>query len=217
MSATFEFVPEGHKYIEGGEVRRSVTQTLNDAGLVCYDHIPEHILQRKAEIGIAAHLACWYYDEGDLDWDTVEDPVMPYVFGWVKFRKETNFKPRIIEHRGIGEMAGVRFGYTLDREGDLNGSDFLLEIKCTAAVEPSWGPQTAAYEQALFSIDHKRRRRMAVHLRPNGTYSLVSLPDVQDYQIFRTVLVRPEGWEQVVQNWLLLKGKNNGNNGNHHR
>lgn len=216
MGNNFTFLQDSHTYIEGGEVRTSVTQHLNDAGLVCYDGIPEEVLQRKADIGTAAHAACWYWDEGDLDWDTVDDAVLPYVMGWTRFRNETGFTPRIIEQRGIGEMAGVRYGYTLDREGVFDGKDYLIEIKCTAAVEPSWAPQTAAYEHALFKIDGKRRRRIAVHLRPNGSYSLVRLQDVQDYMIFRTVLTRPVGWEQVLQNWLALKGKSNGNHRNHH-
>ena len=217
MGATFTFLPDGHQYIEDGLTRKSVTQRLNESGLVCYAGIPEDVLQRKADIGTAAHLACWYWDEGDLNWDSVDDAVVPYVLGWVKFRKETDFVPRIIERRGIGEMAGVRYGYTLDREGVFNGSDYLIEIKCTAAVEPSWRPQTAAYEHALFKLDGKRRRRIAVHLKPNGNYSLVSMQDVQDYMIFRTVLTHPPGWEQILQNWLELKGRANGSERNYHR
>lgn len=215
MSASFTFIGETHQYVEDGIVRPSVTQILNDCGLVCYNGIPEEILQRKADIGTAAHVATWYSDEGDLDWNSVDDAVAPYVLAWIKFRKETGFVPRINEHRGIGEIGGVRYGYTFDAEGVLFGWDSLLEKKCTAAVEPSWGPQCAAYEHALFKTDGKRRRRVAVHLKPNCNYSLVPLPEVQDYQIFRTALLRPRGWEQVIENWLALKGKNNGNR-NHH-
>lgn len=214
--SSFEFIPETHTYLQGDEVVPSVTQRLNDAGLVCYDHIPKEVLERKADIGTAAHAACWYLDEGCLDWESVDPAVLGYVLAWQKFMGESRFKPRLIEQRGISQMAGSSFGYTLDREGILNGFETLLEIKCTASVEPSWGPQTAAYEHALYQQDGRRRRRVAVHLKPNGSYSLKLLPDVQDYMMFRTALIRPAGWELVVKNWLELKGKSNGNDANHH-
>ena len=110
-------------------------------------------------------------------------------------------------------MSGARYGYTLDREGLFNGRPTVVELKCTAAIEPSWFPQVAAYEHALFRIDGIRRQRIAVHLKPNGNYSLVSLSDVRDYSIFRTALLRPEGWERIITEWLNFKGrtKTNGN------
>jgi hypothetical protein len=103
MSAApqFAFDSERHEYRENGIVRRSVTQLLNDCGLVCYDHVNPKVLERKAEIGSAAHTAAWFFDEHDLDWRTVAPEVVPYVNAWAKFRMECDFIPRRIETRGI--------------------------------------------------------------------------------------------------------------------
>jgi len=206
MSTTFQFVPETHSYLQDGRVIPSVTQLLEAAGLVCYDHIPKAVLDRKAEIGTAAHSACWYFDENDLDRSTVAPEVERYERGWEKFRRETGFTPRLIEQRGIAVMAGMQYGYTLDREGLLRGRDTLIEIKCTAGVEISWGPQMAAYEAALRAQDGKIRQRVAVHLLPDGGYSLLPYTQVSDYQVFQ--------WALGMETWKRVKGRVNGY-GNH--
>jgi len=75
----------------------------------------------------------------------------------------------------------------------------LLDIKCTAAVEISWGPQTAAYEHALRQQDGIVRQRAAVHLKPNGTYSLCLFKEARDYQVWK--------WALALVYWKQSKGK----------
>jgi hypothetical protein len=209
-AANFAFDPERHEYSRDGRVIRSVTQILNDVGLVCYDHIPKAILDHKAEIGIAAHQSCWFLDEQDLDWSTVHPQVEPYVRAWEKFRAETDFTPDAdgIEQRGIATIDGMDFGYQFDRKGVFQGRPMLVEIKCTAAVEMSWGPQLSAYEMALHAIEKYRRSRMAVHLKPNGNYTLIPFNEPQDYQVFR--------WALGIVSWTRKKGRNPNGNRNHY-
>jgi hypothetical protein len=187
-AAAFEFIEETHTYICEGRIVPSVTQVLDACGLVCYDHIPKAILDHKAEIGQAAHAACHYLDEGELEWESLDPEVEPYVRAWQKFRSEAPFQHELVEHRGIAQADGMTFGFTLDRTGTFDGRPVLLEIKCTANVEISWGPQTAAYELAQCKRDGIRRARIAVHLKPNETYSLLRFSEVQDYQIFKAAL-----------------------------
>lgn len=203
----FEFIPEGHLYVAAGRVVPSVTQILNLVGIVDYSGIPSGVLIRKGEIGTAAHSATHYYDEGDLDLNSVGEESMPYVTAWMKFRSDTNFQPEFIEHRGIGEVDGMQYGFTLDRIGMFRGRRHLIDIKCTAAVEMSWGPQTAAYDLAMRPTTNAALPRLAVHLKPNGTYSLVELGDTKDYQIFK--------WALGLVHWMQLKGRQHGNASNH--
>jgi len=202
MATTFQFIPETHTYLDGGRAVASVTQILERAGLVCYAGIPAGILEHKAEVGTAAHAACHYYDEGDLDESTIGEEVFGYLEGWKKFRRETDFVPTLIEYRGIAEVDGMRYGYTLDRVGTLLGKSHLIEIKCTAGIEISWGPQTCAYEMAIRKPGEPVRRRVAVWLKPNGTYQLVALNDVQDYMVFR--------WALGLELWKQRQGRTNG-------
>jgi hypothetical protein len=202
MATAFQFIEETHTYLNGGRVVPSVTQILERAGLVCYDHIPKPILDHKAEVGTAAHAAAHYFDEGDLQLTTVDDEVMPYLDAWMLFRQETRFAARAIERRGIARVDGMEYGYTFDRDGLLDGRATLLEIKCTAGVEISWGPQTAAYEMALRAEDGVARQRVAVHLKPTGSYSLLKLSEVKDYQVWT--------WALALEVWKQSKGRGYG-------
>jgi hypothetical protein len=202
MATTFQFVPETHTYLDEGRVVTSVTQILECAGLVCYDHIPKAILDHKAEVGTAAHAATHYFDEGDLKLSTVDAEVMPYLEAWIRFREESHFVIHSMEQRGIAITDGMKYGYTFDRDGLLNDRPTLLEIKCTAGVEVSWGPQMAAYEMALRAQDGHARHRVAVHLKPNGTYSLIKLGEIKDYQVFR--------WALGLEIWKQTKGRGYG-------
>lgn len=207
METAFQFVPETHTYLVGGRPIPSVTQILQSTGLVCYDHIPEAILEHKAEIGTAAHAACHYFDEGDLDLNSVHSEVLGYLQAWILFREQTGFVPRLMEQRGIAILNGMPYGYTLDREGEFQERETVFEIKCTAGVEISWGPQMAAYETALRLEDKKARRRVAVHLRKDGTYALLRYSDVWDYRVFE--------WALGVETWKRQKGKTDGYGANH--
>jgi hypothetical protein len=207
MSETFQFVAERHEYLQNGQRIPSVTQILEAVGLVDYSRIPDTILEHKAEIGTAAHAACHYYDEQDLVLESVAAEVLPYVRAWEAFRRESAFVPRLIEQRGVALLNGMKYGYTLDREGHWQGRDVLLEIKCTAGVELSWGPQLAAYETALRQIDGLRRQRIVVHLRPTGKYTLLTFDQIADYRVFE--------WALGLETWRRMKGRSNGNATDH--
>lgn len=214
-------------YDEAGARVPGTTSLLEAAGFVCYQHIPPRILERKAEIGTAAHAAAHYYDEGDLNESTVDPQVTPYVTAWKKFRHESDFVPELLEFRGIaivncGGRLFLKHGWTLDRKGSMRifgrTKRVLLEIKCTANQEVSWGPQTASYEMASRSLHASRQEpcvRVAVWLRPNETYRLILLSDVSDYQIWKVAL--RAGWEKdpakrdrllvIARQWMESKGK----------
>jgi len=201
----FTFDKAEHAYYNArGERVLSVTQVLNNVGLVCYAGIPQAVLDHKAEIGTAAHEAAWFHDENDLDWDTLDPEVEPYVRAWERFRDETDFKPELIEHRGIATVNGYEYGFTLDRIGRFQGRPTLIELKCTANVELSWGPQTSAYCMAMRER-YPMLFRLAVHLKKNATYSLVPLNGVRDYQIFEAAL--------AIESYKLAKGRNSNGNG----
>jgi hypothetical protein len=216
------FDPMQHAYYNDEMVRvPGTTSLLEAAGLVCYEHIPARILAHKAEIGTAAHAAAHYYDEGDLDESTVDPEVHPYVLregGWTTFRRETDFRPQLIEFRMIATIDGLQVGGTLDRTGVLAKRNSLVEIKCTASKEASWGPQTAMYEMILRKLEERKSlfyRRVVVWLRPTSRYKLIPFEDLQDYQIAKLAL--RAGYEKnsakrelilaPIRKWMEAKGK----------
>lgn len=216
------FDPVQHAYYDDEMVRvPGTTSLLEDAGLVCYQHIPAAILAHKAEIGTAAHAAAHYYDEGDLNESTVSPEVHPYVLrdgGWTTFRRETDFSPALLEFRMIATIDGMKVGGTLDRTGLLFKRSSLIEIKCTASQEVSWGPQTAMYEMILRYLEQRPGlfySRVVVWLRPTARYKLIPYREIQDYQIAKLAL--RAGYEKNsakrdlilanIRKWMEGKGK----------
>lgn len=135
--------------------------------------------------GTNVHTACEYYDEDDLEWDSVLPEYVSYVKAYTRFRKDTGFKPIEIESTSYSE----RYNYagTLDRIGELGGYLALVDIK-TGAKAAFWPLQLAAY-QRLRRLDYPDLVRYSLRLKDNGKYDL-SPPytDPMDWDAFAACL-----------------------------
>lgn len=155
------FDPEGHAYRLDGRAILSVTQVLDLAGL-SGGPWPEGSAAR----GTAVHLATEYDDIGDLDELSVDPAIAGYLDGWRRFVLESRYVGRLIEHRAYHPT--YLYAGTIDREGYIDGSKHvLIDIK-SGVEQPSHAIQLAAY---AFLLDGPHRyERLAVHLRPDGSY-----------------------------------------------
>jgi hypothetical protein len=194
-TAQLQFSEDGHRYTADGEDIPSVTQILAATGLVDHRGIPAHILNRKAELGTAVHLACRFYDENDLDPDSLDPKVAPYVAAWRKFVIERGFQITEIEKQYLGEIGGLKFGMTLDRRGRINGTahDFIVDLKCSNKVERWHSIQMAGYAIGVEASGTASKRlqmheRMVVQLRPDATYHTEIFNDHKDGEIFVSAL-----------------------------
>lgn len=183
MSLTFDEAT--HTYMVDGRVMPSVTQILEvvDRGLW---RVPPDVLEAARLLGTAVHKATELYDLDDLDASSVAPQVAPYLAAWVKFRRESGFRPTSIEHRLYNPV----YGYcgTLDRVGQLNDKTSLVDVKSGVAW-PSHGPQTAAYAAAVKEQEGVRvDARYAVYLGADGTYRLVEHADRADWPTFLACL-----------------------------
>jgi hypothetical protein len=190
-----------------GRVVPSVTRVLDHAGLVSYDMVKREILERKSTIGTLVHLATHYYDNGDLDWSSLDDHTKGRTEAWANFRSDTGFVPRLVEERCIASVNGMVFGLTVDREGLMRGREAVIEIKNAATAEAWWAIQLAGYALGVPDPDGKnsspralfaRRRRMAVQLFPDGKYKKHDFLDCQDAEIFISTL--------HIAHWKLKAG-----------
>lgn len=192
--ATATFQPEGHLYAEDGVTIPSVTQVLTLSGIDDVSHVPIYHLERAAAIGTAVHEACQFLDEDDLDLDSVHPLVVGYVLAYQRFKQESGFQPTAIEQRGIAESCGLKFGYCIDRRGQLDGQEVLLDLKTASKKQASWAIQTAGYAEAIDSTGP----RIAVHLAKDGGYKLVRHEDMEDFDVWRGAL--------QVAHWKLNHG-----------
>lgn len=112
LDATVEFEAEGHKYGNGLE---SVTTILKAEGFINTAFYDDWSRDRGSMI----HLATAYDDAGELDEESLDPVILPYLVAWRKFRKESGFGLGLIEPPMMS--TAYRYAGTPDRIGDLPG------------------------------------------------------------------------------------------------
>lgn len=156
------FDPQNHRYYVDNKLTPSVTQILGLANL--YEFIDKRLLEKAGRFGTAVHKATELYDKGTLDIDSVDNALVPYLEGWKKFLKDTNFQTFDSESIVASKLG---FAGTYDRVGNFNNKLTLLDIKTTAIVPKTTCLQLAAYTQAFEEMNHKKiQQRMCVRLKP---------------------------------------------------
>jgi len=93
-----KFNEERHEYSKDGIIIPCVTDVLTSAGLYdMFGKVNRDVMEASKVRGKYVHSATEFYDLGTLDDSTVHEEIRPYLDAWVKFRKDTGFKPRLIE------------------------------------------------------------------------------------------------------------------------
>lgn len=187
------FDPESHTYWHNGAKVPGVTSIIKE--LKDFSMVPPAMLAAAAARGTYVHTACEFYDQDDLDIESLDPDFRGYVEGWIRFRKETGFTPRLIEHRLFHPLH--IYAGTMDREGDFEDEPAILDIKTSSGtLTAEVGIQLAAYQEAYIAQhpgNPRPTRRIAVQLREDGTYRLYQYRDQSDFAVFLSLL--------TVQRW----------------
>jgi hypothetical protein len=176
-----EFTEEGHSYLVNGEAYPSVTQILSAEGLTDFSFCTEGHRDR----GNRVHQICDLIDQGGWHGQTAEeiiansawDPeatsplLIPYGYAYCAYllRAQPNWKLR--EEPVASKV--YRFAGRLDRFGVADGKNVLADIK---SGDPG---DAASIQEALYGLaleeTHglKADERVAIWLRPNGTFKCV--------------------------------------------
>lgn len=186
MEPQVTYRDEDHSYWKGSVRLPSVTTILRVLDDYADKGIDPDVLRNAAERGTKVHAECEFYDEGYLDEAALEPSVSPYVRAWIRFRKETGFKP--IEIERLVHHPSLLYAGRLDRVGvfpnsSQPGMPWVIDIKTSALVMPVAGVQMAGYAACL---DTPHRRAVA-HLRPDD-YKLVEFSDRDDWKTFQAAL-----------------------------
>jgi hypothetical protein len=177
------FDPVKHEYRDGSRVIPSVTQILQP--ITDFSFVSPEILSAAQAFGTAVHRACELHDQGELDLDTLDPELAPYLNGWIKFCDEHACQWVAIEQRVYDQKMG--YAGTLDRVGFVDTDNAIVDIKSGTSLFPATGPQTAAYAHAYAPLTHARFKRYAVRLFPNG-YELKPYTDPRDWPTFASLL-----------------------------
>lgn len=185
--AEVEFNAGRHEYRVGGVLFPSVTQVLDP--LEDWSAVPASILRAAADFGDHVHKACHLHDTGTLDWSSLDAELIPYVEQYQLFLEETGAVVLASELRVAHE--GLRYAGTLDKLLLLHDHESLVDLKTTAVVPRTVGPQTAGYAQAVqpSSMRSSRlmKRRYCLHLQADK-YRLIPQRDPTDINVFHAAL-----------------------------
>lgn len=182
------FDEAAHVYHWNGVRVPSVTQVLGM--MTDLSAIPEGNLNFARDRGHAVHYACELFDQDNLDWDSLDERLVPYVEAWADFRAKTGFVPTGIEERVF--HPALRYAGTLDRRGIIDGEPSILDIKAVAAMYPTTGMQTAAYAAAWNAANQstpdKMTGRYGIQLLKTGKWKLNHYKDATDWPTFVSAL-----------------------------
>ncbi len=129
QKSNFSFDGVTHTYKLGNRVIPSVTQALSEGRLYAdFSLVPDKVMQRSQNYGIALHKACELYDKGILDNSTLSVELAPPLCNWIQFkiRYKITWLEDWIERTGYSEK--YQFGFTLDRVGQIGQKLILIDI-----------------------------------------------------------------------------------------
>lgn len=180
-----EFDPQTHTYTLDGRRLPSVTEVL--APLIDYSRVPPDVLERARVFGQHVHEACDLFNRDELEWSSLDPALVPYVEAWKRFIDESGAVAIASESRVYHKALG--YAGTPDVVLAWRKSLVIPDIKSTAVVPPTVGPQTSAYAKAYQSMHGGREpARYCIQLRADGTYSSFIRNDPADWSIFVSAL-----------------------------
>lgn len=167
------FYEDTHEYmVDGRIIDPCVTDLLKASGLIDDTWFTEFGKIR----GKLTHKVIKYFNDGELDEDTVDPVLQPYFHGYLSFLADTGFV--VVESELIVYEAHLSYIGTLDLEGYFPRNQRLLYIgdtKCNKVYD--WTRlQLALYRKAR----GLPRRRFGLELHANGTYKIVWFTDPYD-------------------------------------
>lgn len=178
-----------------------VTELLAEAGLIDRTWFSEEGATR----GTYVHQACQYYDAGELDEESLDPVLIPYVEGWKKFLEDTGFQVVASEKRMTSKI--YKFTGQPDRIGQWPSVGLcILDIK-SGSLQAWTAIQLAAYKLLVLENDDLNIagvittpyiKRFAVNLPGDGTYKVKEYKDRADEGIFLAAL--------AIHNWKKNHG-----------
>lgn len=194
------FDEETHTYRYQGQIVPGVTSVLKP--LMNLQFVDTDVLDAASAFGVAVHKACELDDLGQLDEESLDDALAPYLAAWRKFSRDYEVQWNGVEKKVFHPQ--LRYAGTLDREGTLKADPrrlqrvhAIVDIKSGTQLYASVGPQLAAYHRAL-NESSVTTKRLAVQLKGDGTYVAKWHADADDFAVFCSLL--------TLRNWCGRHG-----------
>lgn len=152
------FDEERHLYRdEKGTIVPSTTQVFDILGVTDLEGVPKHLLEWKRNYGLAVHAGVEYMTQGDLDWDSLDEQIIPAVTGVEQFLKKIEYKSESAEKIMVHCVFGMKYGLTIDNIGTMNYHDkrrhVILDLKTAVKEHIAWKWQLGAYSLPLPKVE----------------------------------------------------------------
>ncbi len=182
-----------HEYSIGGVVLPSVTQILENVGIIDYGFLPDAEREHYMRRGRIVHKATHFDDEGDLQEETLREEYRGYVAAWRKARTLLRATWERIEWSSWHEL--YRYAGTQDRYGAVEYGNVGSKARRTVLdIKTGHSPEWVRYQLAAYAAFHDKPialRRMAIELHEDGTFGVTEYPCgtfLSDFQVFLAAL-----------------------------
>jgi len=152
------FRESDHSYFNEKGIRvPSTTQIFGILGLTDFDGIPPDVLEWKRNYGIAVHSAVEFLVSDDLDWDTLDEAIIPAVTGLECFLKKIEYQSEAAEERKVHSLFGMKYGLTVDGRGTMlyqgKRRHVIFDLKSGVKASPTWKWQIGGYVAAQPKVE----------------------------------------------------------------
>ena len=194
MAEQIQYDDATHTYRDKFGVVPSVTQVIHNVLMTEEERRHYHGHEEAMLRGRHVHTACRLWSDGELDEDSLDPRLVPYVDGWKLFAQESAFVCCAWEQLVYSRRE--RYAGRYDVRGRIGERRTLADIKSGATAPWTVGVQLAGYARAggLGAID-----RLCVHLPGNGKYRAIECKQRTDERVFLAAL--------TVHNARLQRGK----------
>lgn len=157
MSAEWGVQIDGGWFHEGrhryrcleGHIRPSATQVFEILGCSDFSGIKPSVLEWKRNYGQAVHLAGQLLAQGDLNWESVDDVIIPAVTGIEGWLQKYEFVCEGAEETKIRTLCGMQYGTRLDLRGTLKfhgkRRHAIVDYKTGSKKSKTWDWQLGSY------------------------------------------------------------------------
>ena len=173
-SGELQFDAEAHRYTLNGVILPSVTQIISAVGLYEYDYVSAETLAVAAERGRYVHEMIEMFEEGTLDFDTIDPELEGYFNAYLDMKAAGVIPARasLIEARLYSKK--YMYAGTLDM---LFEEERWIHDHKTGEESPVHGLQLSGYWLAKHpDFNDKPNRLTCGYYRKDRSYKLVEYP-----------------------------------------
>lgn len=168
LKPEIRFEEKDHKYFLGDRELPSITKILSKLGLTkSYEGVSPYYAER----GVAVHAAIALDLENNLDEDSLDPQIRPFLEAFRAFRGETGFKVEACEKIVYSENLG--YAGRIDWLGTIGDKTWLIDGKCTKKHDPAADYQLCGQ---AFALEPLPDRMGILELHEDETFDLIEYP-----------------------------------------